>query len=136
MTTKAVADAELAALKAAMSDSAAAATGPEAAPRDGAANAANGSSEGQDAQSLQALLAEHGLTGDDMRTLLDQLSHELGDLPRNKPVLTALGAFALGFAPGDCRNRRRRCSPIRAATWHAAVPGWDAPSPSRSAPNG
>jgi hypothetical protein len=100
MTTKAVADAELAALKAAMSDSAAAATGPEAAPRDGAANAANGSSEGQDAQSLQALLAEHGLTGDDMRTLLDQLSHELGDLPRNKPVLTALGAFALGFAAG------------------------------------
>ena len=37
---------------------------------------------------------------EEIEKMLSQLSDELGDFPQNKPLLTALGAFALGFAFG------------------------------------
>ncbi|PRY26156.1 hypothetical protein CLV78_101250 [Aliiruegeria haliotis] len=49
---------------------------------------------------IDGFLSEHGLAVGDFERLLEQLSEELGALPQNKPVLTALGAFALGFLAG------------------------------------
>jgi hypothetical protein len=46
------------------------------------------------------LLAAHGLSGEDTSKLLEQLTKELGDLPHNKPMLTAAAAFGLGFVLG------------------------------------
>ncbi len=46
------------------------------------------------------MLASHGLDPDDTRALLGQLSEELGDLPANKPLITAIAAFGLGFVLG------------------------------------
>ncbi len=88
MPTKAELEAELADLRAAMDDRA------EATQADEEEQAAEGGS------ALGDLLAEHGFEGGDLDSLLAQFSKELGNLPQHKPLLTALGAFALGFAAG------------------------------------
>lgn len=46
------------------------------------------------------LLGGKGLDGTDTAELLEKLTSELGDLPQNKPLLTAAAAFGLGFVLG------------------------------------
>lgn len=46
------------------------------------------------------MLKSQGLDPTDAQALLAQLSDELGELPQNKPLLTAIAAFGLGFALG------------------------------------
>ncbi|WP_068113340.1 hypothetical protein [Tropicimonas marinistellae] len=49
---------------------------------------------------LDRFLSDHDLKIDDFENLLKRLSEEVGGLPQHKPILTALGAFALGFFAG------------------------------------
>ena len=49
---------------------------------------------------LERILAPHGVSVEDIESLADQLWTELGSLPQNKPLVTAIGAFALGFVLG------------------------------------
>lgn len=46
------------------------------------------------------ILGDLGLENMDPAGLLDQLTKELGDVPRNKPLLSAAAAFGLGFVLG------------------------------------
>jgi len=47
-----------------------------------------------------SLLKSQGLDATDTEALLEQLSEELGDLPRNKPLITSIAAFGVGFVLG------------------------------------
>ncbi len=49
---------------------------------------------------LDRLLSGQTPHAEDIKAILEQLSQELGDLPKEKPVLTALAAFALGVLVG------------------------------------
>lgn len=49
---------------------------------------------------IDQFLKEQGVAMEDIREVMDQFNEELGDLPQNKPLLTALGAFAIGFVLG------------------------------------
>ena len=46
------------------------------------------------------MLKSRGLDAADAEALLAQLSDELGDLPKNKPLITAIAAFGVGFVLG------------------------------------
>jgi hypothetical protein len=46
------------------------------------------------------MLKSHGLDATDTQALMTQLSDELGDLPKNKPLITAIAAFGVGFVLG------------------------------------
>ena len=96
MATKAELEAELAALRAELADRSKTASDAGA----GDAEPASSSSGDRDPSALDRLLAEHGIEDIDTAKLLEQLSDELGGLPQNKPILTALAAFVLGFAFG------------------------------------
>ncbi|MFD3191442.1 hypothetical protein ACFMPD_14350 [Sedimentitalea sp. HM32M-2] len=49
---------------------------------------------------LVDLLRAQGVGADEIAALWQRLSDELGGLPQNKPLLTAIGAFGLGFLLG------------------------------------
>jgi len=49
---------------------------------------------------VERVLKEHGLEIDDLKGFWDQISAELKDLPTKKPLVTALGAFLIGFLAG------------------------------------
>lgn len=49
---------------------------------------------------LERVLGEHGLAVEDLKGFWDQISAELKDLPAKKPLVTALGAFLIGFMAG------------------------------------
>ena len=89
MATKAEIEAELADLKAKMAEAEPAATRPGGTPE-----------PDEPATAWADLLKSQGIDPGDLETLWQQLSEELGDLPQNKPLLTAIGAFGLGFALG------------------------------------
>jgi hypothetical protein len=93
MATKAELEAELAALKQQMTEQAA----PEA--QEAAQDPAP---EVDGDQGLAAALG--ALKSGDFAGLAGQLEHELKDLSLSKPVMTALGAFALGFMVGRARE--------------------------------
>ena len=99
MTTKAELEAELAELRQQMDEDpdaseaeAEADTGQEAQPEV--------DSDGTGHPALDRILHDHGISPEEIRGLMDQFNKELGHLPQSKPLLTALGAFALGFALG------------------------------------
>ena len=46
------------------------------------------------------MLWAQGLDPTDTQALLSQLSDELGTLPSNKPLITAIAAFGVGFVLG------------------------------------
>ncbi len=99
MATKAELQAELTELRRQLRDR------PEAAPETAAPDTAESSPEPEAPHrsmqtAFEQLLKDHGLSSDDMRGLMDQLNEELGHLPQDKPLLTALGAFGLGFVLG------------------------------------
>ena len=52
------------------------------------------------ASELERILAPHGVSSSDIEALAKQLWEELDNLPQNKPLVTAIGAFALGFLIG------------------------------------
>ncbi|MEM8630652.1 MAG: hypothetical protein AAGF74_05400 [Pseudomonadota bacterium] len=87
MATKAELEAELAALKLEMN-----------APANDPAEADPEPKSGD--TRLEAFFADHGLSKDDLEALWSQFSKELGDLPHEKPITLALGAFGLGFLLG------------------------------------
>lgn len=69
----------------------------------------NGSSEDRserhhdaelDLKDIEHVLKEHGVKIDDLKGFWDQISTELKDLPTKKPLVTALGAFLIGFLAG------------------------------------
>ena len=47
-----------------------------------------------------SVLKEHGLEFDELKGVWDQITAELKDLPTKKPLVTALGAFLIGFTAG------------------------------------
>ncbi|MFT5342468.1 MAG: hypothetical protein ACI9BH_001682 [Paracoccaceae bacterium] len=49
---------------------------------------------------LSTLLASHGIDETEIDALWAQLSGELGDLTREKPLLTVVAAFGIGFVTG------------------------------------
>ncbi|MGI9350160.1 MAG: hypothetical protein ACR2O3_01245 [Rhizobiaceae bacterium] len=49
---------------------------------------------------IEHVLREHGVKIEDLKGFWDQISAELKDLPTKKPLVTALGAFLLGFLAG------------------------------------
>jgi hypothetical protein len=49
---------------------------------------------------VEHVLKEHGVNIDDIKGFWDQISSELKDLPAKKPLVTALGAFLIGFVAG------------------------------------
>lgn len=51
------------------------------------------------------VLKEHGVEIDDLKGLWDQITTELRDLPTEKPLVTALGAFLIGFLAGRMSRR-------------------------------
>lgn len=100
MTSRTAFDAELSALRAALADGAPqamsdlqAAPDPQPAPR--AAAHAGPAPHGPE---LHSLLSLEGL--DRIEELWDRLNTELDDLPRNKPLLTALAALGVGYVLG------------------------------------
>ncbi len=46
------------------------------------------------------MLKSQGVSSEEIAALWERLSGELGNLPRNRPLLTAAGAFAFGFLLG------------------------------------
>lgn len=49
---------------------------------------------------LDRLLHPLGVSSEELDALADQFWKELDSLPQNKPLLTAIGAFGLGFVLG------------------------------------
>ncbi|MBK0326627.1 hypothetical protein I5535_04900 [Rhodobacteraceae bacterium F11138] len=49
---------------------------------------------------LSDMLAAHGLSPEDITRAWDQLSREIGSLPQNRPLMTAVAAFGIGFVLG------------------------------------
>lgn len=54
---------------------------------------------------MEKLLRDHGISTDDLGDLWTQFSSELRDLPEKKPLITVLGAFALGVVVGRISKR-------------------------------
>ena len=52
------------------------------------------------ASELERILAPHGVSVSEIEALAEQFWEELDTLPQKKPLLTAIGAFALGFLLG------------------------------------
>jgi hypothetical protein len=52
------------------------------------------------ASELERLLTPHGVSVSEIEGLVQQLWKELDTLPHNKPIVTAIAAFALGFLAG------------------------------------
>lgn len=96
MATKAELEAELAALKHQMDEQTASTS--QTAPPDGAPPEDAPAPMAEGDQDLSATL--DALKAGDVAGLAGQIEHELKDLSLNKPVMTALGAFALGFVVG------------------------------------
>ncbi|WP_425046405.1 hypothetical protein [Primorskyibacter sp. S87] len=97
MATKAQLEAELAALKAQL------ASRPESSTADPASVSEESASAGTAEEAkdrFTELLREQGIDPTEIETLWSSLSHELEDLTRDKPLVTAIAAFALGFALG------------------------------------
>lgn len=46
------------------------------------------------------ILHDHGVDADQIEAIWAQFSKELGDIPQEKPILTAIAAFGIGFALG------------------------------------
>ena len=92
MATKAQLEAELAALKAQLADAAAK---PEPEPEPEAEP-----TQSDEQNAFAALLRDHGVDTKDIEALWAQFSTELSDMPEQKPLLTAVAAFGLGFALG------------------------------------
>lgn len=90
MATKAELEAELAALKAQL------AATPAAAEPTGEAEPVPGEMR----SSFDKMLAGHGIDSSELDALWAQFSKELGDFPTQKPLLTTIAAFGLGFALG------------------------------------
>ena len=66
-----------------------------------AADSENTVSEDSDPKSyLSKLLEEQGIDKDEIDALWSQLTGELGDLTREKPLLTTAAAFGVGFVLG------------------------------------
>ncbi len=84
MATKAELEAELAELRKQVSE--------------GAAEAGEAVSHAPAA--LVEMLKGHGVDTDDIPALWENLSAELTKLPQNKPMMTAIAAFGLGFLLG------------------------------------
>jgi len=91
MATKAQLEAELANLKAQMAQ-----TRPEPEPRSEPEEPPVTDAQG----AFSALLEDHGIDTSDIDALWRQFSDELKDLPEQKPLVTAVAAFGLGFALG------------------------------------
>lgn len=49
---------------------------------------------------IQRLLEPYGLSEETLEELATEFWNELDALPQNKPLITAIGAFALGFVLG------------------------------------
>ena len=49
---------------------------------------------------IERVLKEHGLEIDDMKGFWDQFSTELKDLSTQKPLVSVLGVFLIGFLAG------------------------------------
>lgn len=56
--------------------------------------------EDTDRSEFAKLLEAQGIDTAQIEALWAQFSEELGDLPQNKPLLTAIAAFGLGFTLG------------------------------------
>lgn len=97
MATKAELEAELAALRGIIAEQSKAIEDPPE--KDTPAEPA-ASEESTVRSALEEVLAEHGVETDDLGALWTQLSEELEGLTKNKPLVTALAAFALGFVLG------------------------------------
>lgn len=95
MATKAQLEAELATLKAQLAQPTPA---PDPTPEtnDDAAD----ETTADDKHGFVTLLKEHGIDPDDIEALWTKFSAELKDLPEQKPLVTAVAAFGLGFALG------------------------------------
>lgn len=50
--------------------------------------------------SFDKMLSGYGVDSSDLDALWTQFSKELGDFPTQKPLMTAIAAFGLGFALG------------------------------------
>lgn len=85
MATKAELEAELADLRKQLAD--------------GAKQAAQDASTEAPA-AFSDMLKSQGLTVEDISTLWQQFARELGNLPQNKPLITAIAAFGIGFMLG------------------------------------
>ena len=96
MATKAELEAELAALRGILAEQSQAIEDPPDAPP-----AEDKEEDDTPVRSaLEEVLAEHGVETDQLGDLWTQLSEELEGLTKNKPLVTALAAFALGFVLG------------------------------------
>lgn len=93
MATKAELEAELRALKASLASQE---KTPGRAPEPEPTPAPEASARA----SLEEMLGAHGIAPEDITTLWDQFTEEFGDLPHQKPLLTAIAAFGLGFVLG------------------------------------
>ncbi len=102
MATKADLEAELAMLRSKMAESnaAEATDGPVETPETAEPDDTRAGGFADAKAELERLLAPHGVSVSDVEGLADQLWEELESLPQNKPLLTAIGAFALGFVLG------------------------------------
>lgn len=56
-------------------------------------------------EDVESIFSEHEFDTDEVKRLLDKFLNELKDFSTDKPLITALGAFALGFVVG--RNSHR-----------------------------
>lgn len=79
-------------------DTAAAPPNPQAAPDDAKPDSLDDTEI--NLKDFERVLGEHGLAVDDLKGFWDQISAELKDLPAKKPLVTALGAFLIGFMAG------------------------------------
>lgn len=52
---------------------------------------------------LEKILSDHGYDAPDIEALWDQLSKEVKDLTDNKPLMTVVVAFVLGYLLGRSR---------------------------------
>lgn len=91
MATKAQLEAELADLKAKLAAN--------------SSHPSKGESDVDDAPAearttLEDMLADQGIDTKEIEELWAQFSAELGDFPQQKPLLTAIAAFGLGFVLG------------------------------------
>jgi len=95
MATKAELQAELEQLRAQMTQRRESDDGESSAEADEA-----GTNDAQPQDGWASLLKSQGLDATDTEALLEQLSEELGDLPHNKPLITSIAAFGVGFVLG------------------------------------
>lgn len=104
MTTKAELEAELAALKNQLNQR----DSKPAPPSQRAEPAEQTASETTDIPlaGISDFLKTHGLGVEDLESLWAQVNSELDGLPNKKPLLTAVGAFGLGFVLGRISKKQ------------------------------